>query len=45
LTEVDTYFLKWTGRAIEQEIKRVRLETAKRLLIETDYSVAKKYFR
>ncbi|MCL2743907.1 MAG: DNA-binding transcriptional regulator [Planctomycetaceae bacterium] len=30
---------KWTGRTIEQEIKRVRIETAKRLLKETDYSV------
>jgi len=30
---------KWTGRTIEQEIKRVRMETAKRLLKETDYSV------
>jgi len=30
---------KWTGRTIEQEIKRVRMETAKRLLRETDYPV------
>jgi len=30
---------KWTGRTIEQEIKRVRIETAKRLLKETSVSV------
>jgi len=30
---------KWTGRTIEQEIRRVRMETAKRLLKETDYSI------
>jgi len=30
---------KWTGRTIEQEIQRIRIETAKRLLKETDYSV------